>query len=397
MEQNGSKRIRERKTQILTEWEKEVRKHIGESNFHTRMEFFDHLPEFLDGIAERLDRRVKPANMRLHTRVAREYGLQRANLRGYSIDEVIYEYNILRKVMLALLEEDFPLTIRDRDEILNCIFFAIEKAVYEFMQNKEGKRNEAMHSLRESHATLGKEVEAQAKKIAEVTEERDQSEETKSNLEQEKALRETFVDTLTHDLRSPLTSAKITAQMLARSPERAQENPELIIRILSAIERVDRMIQDLLDANRVRAGQPLPLKKKKMDLVVAARTVCEEMSSAHGQQFRIQAKGPVNGCWDEDGVRRILENLMKNAHKYGASNSPVTTCISNDGKQAKLEIHNFGEPIPLLDQSKLFQPFQRSQSAQISGQGGWGLGLTLVKGMAEAHDGSVTCAKLNTR
>ncbi len=386
----AAERLSACKPRVLETWEKKVRADVGEANFHTRKALFDSFPAFIDGIVERLKAPNVGFKPWKETKTAIDHGDQRANLEGYSLDEVIYEYNILRKVMLEILEEKEPLTFRDRDEILNSIFFALEKAACEFMRNKDGKRDAIEGSLRHSHAELGKEVKAQAMRIEQVTGERDQSTERTLTLEGEKALRETFVDTLTHDLRAPLTTIKLTAQMLARNPERLTENPGLIARILDAIERVDRMIQDLLDTSSVRAGQKLPLRKQEMDLVKLTREVCEEMSSVHGQQFRVEAKGAVSGYWDPNGLRRILENLMKNAYKYGAPQSPITTRVSEDGDFARLEVHNTGNPVPLEDQGKLFRPFQRAHAAQASGQSGWGLGLTLVKGMAEAHGGSVS-------
>jgi signal transduction histidine kinase len=88
-------------------------------------------------------------------------------------------------------------------------------------------------------------------------------------------------------------------------------------------------------------------------------------------------------------MRRILENLCNNAIKYGDTTSRVTVSLRQEGDEAELAVHNWGNPIPASEQESLFQYFTRTKSAEASGKRGWGIGLTLVKGVAEAHGGSV--------
>ena len=81
---------------------------------------------------------------------------------------------------------------------------------------------------------------------------------------------------------------------------------------------------------------------------------------------------------------------MANAAKYSAPGTIVSIKLEKLDGLAKLAIHNEGNPIPVEEQKLLFQPFLRAKAAQDSGKKGWGLGLTLVKGIAEAHGGTVT-------
>ncbi|MGZ3686777.1 MAG: histidine kinase dimerization/phospho-acceptor domain-containing protein, partial [Bdellovibrionota bacterium] len=87
----------------------------------------------------------------------------------------------------------------------------------------------------------------------------DDQKKTRTALEREKILREQFVNTLSHDLRNPLSAAKAGAQMALRYADRPEQIPKIAVRVAESIDRVDRMIQDLLDANRIRAGKPLPV------------------------------------------------------------------------------------------------------------------------------------------
>jgi signal transduction histidine kinase len=115
----------------------------------------------------------------------------------------------------------------------------------------------------------------------------------------------------------------------------------------------------------------------------------EELSSVHGERFHLRGEKRVEGRWDERALRRLVENLCGNAIKYGDATRQVTVSLEQDGDEVVLAVHNWGDPIPSEEQQKLFQYFARAKSAEVSGKKGWGIGLTLVKGVAEAHGGSV--------
>jgi signal transduction histidine kinase len=85
----------------------------------------------------------------------------------------------------------------------------------------------------------------------------------------------------------------------------------------------------------------------------------------------------------------MFENLINNAVKYGSVNELIMFTINKLGNEVEFIVHNEGNPISAEDQASLFKPFSRIASAKNSGKKGWGLGLTLVKGVAEAHGGKV--------
>src|SRR5437867_980943 len=143
----------------------------------------------------------------------------------------------------------------------------------------------------------------------------------------ERDLRERFVSLLAHDLRGPLSVAKMNAHVLIRHPERLDERRELAVKIRTNIDRTDRMISDLLDTNRIRAGQRLSLRLDRCDLGVVAREVVEELASIHGERLVLTAEDGVRGIWSGEEVRRALWNLATNAIKYGAPDKAVTIAI----------------------------------------------------------------------
>jgi len=93
--------------------------------------------------------------------------------------------------------------------------------------------------------------------------------------------------------------------------------------------------------------------------------------------------------WDLEKVRRAVHNLLDNACKYSPPQSSVTLRAVATHDRVQISVHNFGEPIAKEDQPTLFKAYRRTTGAQLSGKSGWGLGLTLVQAISEAHGGSV--------
>jgi signal transduction histidine kinase len=208
-------------------------------------------------------------------------------------------------------------------------------------------------------------------------------------LDSERELRERFVSILAHDLRGPLSAAKMGAQLLIGHPERLDERRELAVKIDRNIERTDRMIRDLLDANRIRAGERLPLRIDECDLGIVAREVFEELDATFVERFSLEVEDRVIGFWSSEELRRALWNLATNAVKYGASDKPITIRVKKTAHGAEASVHNWGRPISRDERNELFLPFSRTHWAKVGGQKGWGLGLTLVQGCADAHGGRV--------
>jgi signal transduction histidine kinase len=208
-------------------------------------------------------------------------------------------------------------------------------------------------------------------------------------LQAERAIREQFVSILAHDLRGPLAAARLIAQMLIRHPERMEERRDLAIKLAQTIDRAEHMIRDLLDANRIRAGNRLPLRLDACDLGAVADEVVAELSALHGERIVLKAEEQVRGIWSAEELRRAVWNLATNAVKYGAPNQPITVTVGHADGWAKVAVHNHGRVIAKEEQARLFEPFARAQSLPADAQAGWGLGLTLVRGCAEAHGGRV--------
>jgi PAS domain S-box-containing protein len=219
--------------------------------------------------------------------------------------------------------------------------------------------------------------------------ERRKSEQAFDELHAEKLLREQFVATLTHDLRSPISAAKMGAQMILRKPDDVTYVQRFGVRILSSVERLDHMIQDLLDANSIRAGEALFLQMELIDLPLIIMNTMEDLITVHGERFVYKGPAVLEGYWNANGIKRIIENLSNNAIKYGSSKLPIEIKLVIKDNLVALSVQNFGNPIPENELKSLFELYKRSDSASTGIQKGWGLGLTLVQGVTKAHSGVV--------
>ncbi len=202
----------------------------------------------------------------------------------------------------------------------------------------------------------------------------------------EQVMRDKFISTLSHDLRTPLTASKMSAQIVAR---KTKENTihVLTTRIVDNIDRADKLIQDLLDASRIRAGKMAIPEAEEFDLVELINVTLDDLTTIHGDRFRFQSPEKLQVNLYNDGLRRIVENLCSNAIKYGSAIDDVNISLKKIEDKIQIAVSNKPNPRFQIDKEKLFEPFEQADPA--SGKTGWGIGLTIVKGIVEAQGGTV--------
>ena len=212
-------------------------------------------------------------------------------------------------------------------------------------------------------------------------------------LQLERDLRERFVAALSHDLRSPLHAIRLSGELLLRRrPDQPALADKQVERILRNVDHADQLIQNLLDASRISAGQSLSIERKACDLSALVRDIVQDQAAVHGERFELDVPPGIHGKCDHGAMRRTLVNLIANAIKYGEPGAAVRVGLCERDGRVELTVHNRGNPIPPDEQPMIFQPYHRGRIApgQASGVKGWGLGLTLVRGTAEAHGGTVS-------
>jgi signal transduction histidine kinase len=216
---------------------------------------------------------------------------------------------------------------------------------------------------------------------------------------EERALREgrardEFISLAAHELRSPLTSIKGYAQLLARQA-RKHTLPESMARSVEAIEqqsmRMSEMIGELLDASRIRRGV-LDVIPGMTDLVSLVERLLERRGPMYPQhELVLESTVPsLVGGWETSRVEQIVRDLLDNAVRYSPEGGPVTLRISREGRMARLTVRDAGIGIAEADREHVFDYLFRAVAAEQRNLTGLGLGLFVSRAIAERMGGSLT-------
>ena len=195
-----------------------------------------------------------------------------------------------------------------------------------------------------------------------------------------------LVSTVAHELRSPLTSVKgFTATMLAKWERFTDDQKKLMLQTVNHdADRVTRLISELLDVSRIDSGR-LELRRQVVDIpahlerIVAGRVASGEPA----ERFTLECDTDLPEMWvDPDKLDQVIGNLLENAVRHGAGTVAVTVRRAGDG--VEVTVGDEGEGIPDEVMSRVFTKFWRGTR-----RGSTGLGLYIVKGLVEAHGGSI--------
>jgi len=206
------------------------------------------------------------------------------------------------------------------------------------------------------------------------------------------ALKSEFVSTVSHDLRSPLTLMRGYATMLQMVGELNEQQAGYINKIVSGIESMSFLINNLLDLGRIEAGVGLQLDKVPVEEIT--RQVIEGL---HVQAIQKQIDltfepSPGNSPLieaDQALLHQAIYNLVDNAIKYTDAGGKVTVSIKVKPSEIAWVVQDTGIGISPLDLPRVFERFFRPAGRRSSQHKGSGLGLTIVKSIAEHHGGSV--------
>jgi len=210
------------------------------------------------------------------------------------------------------------------------------------------------------------------------------------------ALRDEFISTASHELRTPIAALSLKLQSMERFLERSASDPKidwtwLSERIGPARRQTDRLtllVERLLDVSNIIWGK-LDMTFVDMDLGQLIAEISDEFrepAQHAGTEIRVEVQGTLSGQWDRGHLARVLVNLLSNAIKYGAG-QPVTIRAENTDVGARLTITDQGIGIAEEDIGRIFARFERAASTQQ--YGGLGLGLYIAQHIVEAHGGSI--------
>lgn len=211
-----------------------------------------------------------------------------------------------------------------------------------------------------------------------------------------------LVALVSHDLRNPLGA--ITMQVAYLRMQLADDAQSLTMEQLdSGLSRIERqamrmtsLINELLDIERLKAGQTIVLQRKEVDLITLTRQLTEDqtrVSPAHHIEL-CTAAATLVGMWDAERLERVIQNLLSNAIKYSPKGGKILVEIEADPPQAAkwalLRVTDHGLGIPEGDRSRVFEWFARGGNVETSSIGGTGIGLASARQIIEQHGGAIS-------
>lgn len=202
-----------------------------------------------------------------------------------------------------------------------------------------------------------------------------------------------FVSTVSHELKSPLTSIKGFISTLLTDEDGYYDKDTVrgFYQIIDReCERLIRMINDLLNVSRIEAGHALELYPEPVDLLpLIQKVVTVQKSYTEKHQITMDADDLPIIVADEDKVDQILTNLISNAIKYSPRGGEITVSARRDGKGVMFAVKDQGIGIPAEHLPRVFDHFHRVDNRNTRQVGGTGIGLTIAKHLVEAHGGRI--------
>jgi signal transduction histidine kinase len=244
-------------------------------------------------------------------------------------------------------------------------------------------REELEGALREALRERGRVEEELRESVRREREAREQAEASD-------AFKEVFLGILGHDLRNPLNTVLTTARLMAMRGELAPESHKRLERVVASGERMQRMIEQLLDLTSARLAGGIPIERNdERELAPLVEKIVDEVRAANpGRAIELLTQGTCRAHVDGDRFEQVVSNLVANAVLHGDPGQPVRVELATRAAAASLSVHNQGVPIDPALLPTLFDPFKRGET-RAGRPHGLGLGLYIADRIVTAHGGTL--------
>jgi two-component system OmpR family sensor kinase len=205
-----------------------------------------------------------------------------------------------------------------------------------------------------------------------------------------------FSADVSHELRTPLTILRGELETMAQQRSRDAESLEMIGNSLEEIDRLARIVDQLLIISRLDAGQA-GMEREQVNLAELATSTAEQMRLLADEKkiaIHFSLEPTVNVAGDRLRLKQVLVNLLDNAIKYTAETGTIELIVREESGRARLGVADNGIGIASAEQPYVFDRFYRTDKARARATGGAGLGLSIVKAIVVAHEGRVSVVSI---
>lgn len=213
--------------------------------------------------------------------------------------------------------------------------------------------------------------------------------------------RVSFVNQVSHELKTPLTNIRMYAEMLSNSAEKNDQRWERDLQKIAVIrtesERLSRLISGVLHfAKNGQDSTQLAFSACVLDEIVGEITRSFEPKLAENNiKLQLELNSPTLRMFDQDAVEQILVNLVSNAEKYGAEGGRILIRTEEDQSTVQIHVLDFGPGVPSRIARKIFTPFFRGND-RLESPAGTGIGLTIARDLATKHGGNINLVACET-
>lgn len=199
-----------------------------------------------------------------------------------------------------------------------------------------------------------------------------------------------FVHTVSHDLRSPLTSVLGYAELIRRIGPLSDQQDQFLGRIRSSVESITALVNDLLDLSRLEAGFDMRREMVRLDNILAyALDTLESQFTLKNIKLNLDVASELPELRANPiRLRQLLDNLIGNAIKYTPEGGEIQVVLQVEDHQIILMVADTGPGIPQEEQARIFEKFYRASNVP-GGVEGSGLGLAIVKSIVASHQGRI--------
>ena len=209
-------------------------------------------------------------------------------------------------------------------------------------------------------------------------------------LEATDRLRKDLVANVSHELRTPISALQAVLENLVDGV--AEPDPETLQVMLGQVERLGRLVSQLLDLSRLEAGA-VPLQRRPFEVAEVLEQAAAECRLHAGRALvEVDVQPPeLTACGDAERIHQVVANLLENALRYSPPEVRVHLAAQPGprGQGVLIEVRDEGPGIPPEEASKVFERFYRADAARSSDHGGAGLGLAVARWIVDLHGGEI--------